>query len=122
MAFLDPQSITIGTDPALTLPRQITGTVVGKFTSPDGVVELTLDPRNTAKRRRNVARLYHSKVINDPLVVGISTREGYMVSITIDRPFGLVTDAEVLADLKALITWGSAATDTNFKKLIAGEN
>ncbi len=120
MAFNDPQSITIGgtTTP---LPRILTGTTVGSFKSNDGTIELTLDPRGTAKRRRNVSRLYVKKNVTDPLT-GLITVQGYMVSITVDRPLTGIVDADVEASATALITWNTASTNQNLKKLIAGEN
>ncbi len=120
MAFIDPQSITISgtTTP---LPRILTGTTVGSFKSADGTIELTLDPRGTNKRRRNVARLYVKKNVTDPLT-GLITVQGYMVSVTIDRPLTGITDADVTAAATGLITWNTATSNANLNKLAAGEN
>jgi hypothetical protein len=120
VAFIDPQSITIGgtTTP---LPRILTGTTVGSFKSADGTIELTLDPRGTAKRRRNVARLYIKENVTDPLT-GLITVQGYMVSLTADRPLTGITDAKIEAAATALIGWNTASTNANLKKLAAGEN
>ncbi len=120
MAFNDPQSITIsGTTTPLV--RILTGTTVGSFKSADGTIELTLDPRGTAKRRRNVARLYVKKNVTDPLT-GLVTVQGYMVSKTFDRPITGITDADIEAAEVALNTWETASTNANLKKLAAGEN
>jgi hypothetical protein len=121
MAFTDPQSVTIdGT--ASSLPRVLTGTTVGQFKSADAVLELTVDPRGTAKRRRNVGRLYKKRTVLDPLGSGLSTVVQSMVSITIDRPNSGVTDADIEKDLVGFIAWLTASTNSNMKKLIAGEN
>jgi hypothetical protein len=56
MAFTDPQSITVD-GVATSLPRVLTGTTVGSFKSADAVKEVTIDPRGSAKRRRNVCAL-----------------------------------------------------------------
>jgi len=120
MAFNDPQSITVGGTP-VSLPRILTGSAVGDFRSADGSVELTLDPRGTAKRRRNVARLYTKKNVTDPLT-GLVSVQGYMISITVDRPLTGITDADVEASYVALSSWSTASTNANFKKLAAGEN
>ncbi len=120
MAFTDPQTLTIATV-ATTFPRILTGTTVGSFITNDTKVELTIDPRGTAKRRRNVARLYLKKSVTDP-GTGLVSEVGYMVSVTIDRPLTGVTDTEAIDALTSLNTWGSASTNANFKKLAAGEN
>jgi hypothetical protein len=121
MAYNDPQSITVdGT--TSNLPRVITGTPVGRFVSADAALELTVDPRGTAKRRRNVVRAYTKRSVLDPVVAGVSTQVQSMVSVTIDRPSSGVTDAQIEKDLLGLIAWLTAATNTNLKKLVAGEN
>lgn len=120
MAFTDPQSVTISGTP-VSLPRILTGTAVGNFRSADGNTELTLDPRGTAKRRRNVARLYVKKNVTDP-ITGLVSVQGYMISITVDRPLTGITDADAEALATALFTWATASTNSNLKKLIAGEN
>jgi hypothetical protein len=120
VAFNDPQSITVsGT--TTSLPRILTGTTVGSFKSSDGTIELTLDPRGTAKRRRNVARLYIKKNVTDALT-GLVSQQGYMVSVTADRPLTGITDADIEAAFVALFGWNTASTNANLKKLAAGEN
>ncbi len=120
MAFSDPQSITINgvTTP---LPRILTGTTVGSFKSADGTIELTLDPRGTSKRRRNVARLYVKTNVTDPLT-GLITVQGYMISLTADRPLTGITDTQIEQAAVGLITWNTATSNANLKKLAAGEN
>ena len=121
MAFSDPQSVTVSTV-AYPLPRVNTGTTVGRFVSADAVRELTIDPRGSAKRRRNVGRFFTKRTVLDPLGSGLSTVVQSMVSITIDRPNSGVTDAEVLADLLGAIKWLTDTSNANAQKLIAGEN
>jgi hypothetical protein len=120
VAFNDPQSVTISGS-AVPLPRILTGTTVGSFKSGDAATELTLDPRGTGKRRRNVGRLYAKKNVTDPYS-GLITSQGYMVSITVDRPLTGITDADAEALATALFTWATATSNSNLKKLIAGEN
>jgi hypothetical protein len=120
MAYSDPQSATVATV-VTSLPRINSGSVVGKFISADNSIELDVDPRGTAKRRRSSAKLYVRPVVTDP-ITGLARQEQFMVSVTIDRPTSGVTDAVALDALKALVGWGTASTDSNFKKLIAGEN
>lgn len=120
MAYTDPQTLTIATV-ATTFPRVLTGTTVGSFITADAKGELTIDPRGTAKRRRNVARLYVKKNVTDPLT-GLVTVQGYMVSKTFDRPITGITDADIEAAEVALNTWETASTNANLKKLAAGEN
>lgn len=121
MAYSDPQSVTINSI-AIPLPRTLTGTTVGQFVSADRNTTLTVDPRSTAKRRRNTVRLNQQKVTADPLVSTTNVRVGDMVSFTIDRPFEGYSDAEVLLQASGLIAWLTAGTNANLKSLIAGEN
>ncbi len=120
MAFSDPQSLTIATV-ATSFPRILTGTTVGTFTTNDAKYELTIDPRGTAKRRRNVVRLYSKKSVTDP-GTGLVSEVGFMVSVTFDRPLSGVTDTDIIDSITALNAWGTASTNANFKKLAAGEN
>jgi hypothetical protein len=121
MAYNDPQAVTHNAV-AVSLGRVITGTTVGRFVSPDATIELTVDPRGTAKRRRNVARFYVKRNVLDPLGSGLSTQVQSMVSVTIDRPNSGVTDADIGKDLDALVAWLTASSKANQIKLIAGEN
>jgi len=121
MAYTDPQTITVDAVP-YTLPRVITGTTVGRFVSADAVREITVDPRGTAKRRRNVGRFFTKRNVVDPLIAGVSTQVQSMVSVTIDRPLTGVTDADVEKDFTGYIAWLTASSNANLKKLIAGEN
>lgn len=121
MAYNDPQTVTHNAIP-VTLPRVLTGTTVGKFISPDATMELTVDPRGSAKRRRNVARFYVKRVVLDPLGSGLSTQVQSMISVTIDRPNSGVTDADIGKDIDALVAWLTANSKANQLKLAAGEN
>jgi hypothetical protein len=120
VAYNDPQSITIdGT--TTSLPRILTGTTVGSFKSNDGTIELTIDPRGTSKRRRNVARLYVKEAVEDPLT-GLTTIQGYMISLTSDRPLTGIPDATIVKAATGLIAWNTATSNANLNKLVAGEN
>ncbi len=121
MAYTDPQTITVDAVP-YTLPRVITGTTVGRFVSADAVREITIDPRGTAKRRRNVGRFFVKRNVLDPLISGVSTQVQSMVSITIDRPLTGISDADIEKDVNGYISWLTASSNANLKKLIAGEN
>lgn len=121
MAYNDPQSVTHNAV-AVSLPRVITGTTVGRFVAADATMELTVDPRGSAKRRRNVARFYVKRTALDPLGSGLSTTVQSMVSITIDRPNSGVADADINKDIDALIKWLTDNSKANQLKLVAGEN
>ena len=112
--YTDPQTIE-----AKALSRILTGTSVGAFASGDNKYRLTVDPRSTAKRRRNAARYYVTKPVSYD---GVTVEEQFMVSLTIDRPFTGITDADILASAKGLVAWLSASSDAALIKLIAGEN
>lgn len=120
MAFTDPQSVTVASV-ANSLPRVLTGTVVGQFGSNDGTIELVVDPRGTSKRRRSSAKLYIRKTVADSLT-GLNRIEQHMVSITTDRPSSGITDTDVIDAFTALFGWATASTNANLKKLVGGEN
>lgn len=121
MAFADPQSITIsGT--AIPMGRVFTGSAKGKFVSADGKTRVELDPTGTKTRNRKAARLYQEKVTSDPLVTTTNVRVGDMISFIIDRPLEGYSDAEVEAQVVGFITYLTAGSNANLKKLIAGEN
>lgn len=121
MAFTDPQSVTVDAVP-YSLGRVLTGTTVGRFVSADALREVTIDPRGTATRRRNVGRFYTKRVVLDPLGSGLSTQVQSMVSVTFDRPKSGVTDAEIEKDFLGYIASLTASSNAGLKKLIAGEN
>lgn len=120
MAFNDPQTLTIDAV-ASTLPRLVTGTVLGKFTSPDGLIELSIDPRGTTKRNRRKVALYIRKTVTDS-VTGLTRQEQHMVSVTSDRPLSGISDDDVVKAFTALSGWLTASTNANLKKLVGGEN
>jgi hypothetical protein len=120
MAYTDPQSVTVNAV-ATTYPRVLTGSTVGRFVAPDGASELTIDPRGTAKRRRNVSRFYTKRTATDP-GTGLTTTVQDMSSFTIDRGLSGATDQQILDSALGHIKWLTDNTNANLKKLIAGEN
>lgn len=115
----DPQSITInGT--ALSLPRTLTGTELGKFTDSTSTIEVQTSV--DAKRIRTVARLKQSKVTTDPLVSTTNVRVDDTIALTITRPREGFSNDDVLKQVKGFVSWLSANTDANLIKIIAGEN
>lgn len=115
----DPQSITIdGT--ALTLPRVLTGTREGLFENATS----SLSTESTAKngRLRSVTRLVQTKVTTDPLVSATNIVVHDSISLTINRPIQGYSDEDVLKQVSGFIAWLTAGTNTNLKKIIAGEN
>lgn len=115
----DPQTITI-TGTALTLPRVLTGTELGRFSN--GTTTLETQTSRDSRRVRTVVRLKESKVTTDPLVSTTNIRVDDTIALNITRPVEGFSDADVLAQVKGFIAWLSASTDENLKKIIAGEN
>lgn len=120
MAFSDPQSITIdGT--AISLPRLSTGTKKGLFAASDNSTRIEVDPRS-GNRLSTSARLYQNKVVTDPLVTTTNIVVGDMVSLTINRPLAGYSDDDIVKQVTGFISWLTAGTNANLKKLIAGES
>lgn len=115
----DPQSITIdGTTSSCS--RVLTGTDLGRFLASDRKVRLEVQT-TSGGRVRTVARLVNEAVVVDPLTshnVGVSNT----IALTINRPLQGFTDADVEKQVAGFITWLTAGTNANLKKIIAGEN
>lgn len=115
----DPQNITPSVG-AKVANRTLTGTSLGRFVAGDGSVTLEVQTAPGA-RIRTVARLVENKVAADPLTA-LNSRYGQTIALTINRPMDGFSEADVLTSVKAFITWLTANTDANLKKIIAGEN
>lgn len=122
MAFPNSQTITVGSE-TIALERVFTGSTTGKFQSGNGETYIEVTPAVSKDgRQHRVARLHQRKTTSDPLVGSVNIRVNDFMSFNINRPQDGYSDADVLAQAKAFITWLTASTDANLKKLIAGEN
>lgn len=115
----DPQTITIDGS-AITLPRVLTGTSEGLFEAGLSTVSVQTTAKNA--RIRTVARLAQSKVTADPLVSTTNIMVNDSIALTINRPATGYSDDDVLKQVSGFITWLTAGTNANLKKIIAGEN
>jgi hypothetical protein len=120
VAYSDPQTITINAV-AIPLNRINSGSSKGQFIATDGQTRMELDPKN-GNRKSRVARLYQQKTTADPLVASTNVRVGDMLSFAVNLPSEGYTEAEILLQATGFITWLTANTNANLKKLIAGEN
>jgi hypothetical protein len=120
MAFTDPQSVTVNAV-ARSLPRILTGTNVGNFVTADGITTLTVDPSSTKARRISKASIRENVNVTDA-VTGLISVQNHSFTIINNRPKTGISDtvAEQLA--AGLITWLTASSNANLKKLLAGEN
>jgi len=120
MAFTDPQSVTVNAV-ARSLPRILTGTNVGNFTTADGVTTLAVDPSGTKARRIAKASIRENVNVTDS-VTGLVSLQNHSFTIIANRPKTGISDvvAEQLA--AGLIAWATAGSNANLKKLLAGEN
>lgn len=116
----DPQNITLSQG-AKSAPRHLTGSARGRFASGDGKVQIEVETSTTGRRARTIVRVVDTKVAADPLTA-VNTLEYNSVTITLNRPLGVFSEAEQLAALKGVINWLTASTDTVAKQIIAMEN
>jgi len=122
MAFADPQSITIPPGSALSLPRVSSGENTGKFSSADGLVDLSASHSYNKNRIRRMLRVDHSKITSDPFVpaqnreVSMST---YMVFDVPNQGYSNTEIKNVYLGFKALYTTSS---DVLIDKLLGGES
>lgn len=117
--LIDPQAITIGTV-TTSMPRQLTGTDLGRFVGP--MSRLEVQSSASKGRIRSVVRLQQEKVTADPLVSTTNVVVSDTIALTINRPLSGYTDEEILAQVKGFVAWLSASTDKVLKQVIAGEN
>lgn len=121
MAFADPQSITID-GVTSSLPRILTKTGQGLFTSADGNVQIEVIPKNAGNTKVRTIRLRTKKITSDPLVGTTNIRVSDLVSLTVIRPLDGYSDAEIVKQVVGLLTYLTASTNANLIKLVAGEN
>jgi H+/gluconate symporter-like permease len=120
MAFTDPQSITVNAV-ARSLLRILTGSAVGTFFTADGVTTFTIDPSGTKARRIAKASIRENVNVTDP-VTGLVSVQNHSFTIISNRPKTGISDALAEQLAAGLITWATASTNANLKKLLAGEN
>lgn len=120
MAFADPGSIKVGAT-ATPIMRVLTGTTEGFLVSENGSVSVTIKPGKAAgQRRSNTLQVRNKQIASvDPTLNGTVET---MVSVSINRPKAGLTDADVITAVKNVFDFLTASTDTNLKKLVAGEN
>jgi hypothetical protein len=120
MAFSDPQSITISGTP-ISLPRVISGVNTSKYSSSDGLVDLTASSAY-GQRTRRVLRVDHSKITADPFIPAQNRQVSMSNYIVFDVPAVGYSNADVTAvyaGFKALFT---ASSDALITKLLGGES
>lgn len=119
--FSDPQTITISGTP-ITLPRVSAGENAGKFSSADGLVDLSASHSYNKNRTRRVLRVDHSKVTADPYIPAQNrevSMSNYMVFDVPNVGYANADITAVYAGFKALFT---ASSDALITKLLGGES
>lgn len=120
MAFSDPQSVTIATV-ATSLPRVSSGVNSGIFSTPDGLVKLTIS-HVYGKRTRSSIRLDFAKVAPDPLISAQNIKYSMSAYLVVDTPVTGYTVADAVSNVKALADYLSASTNARVTQLMGGEN
>jgi len=118
MSYSDPQSIKVGSNTAVSLPRVSTGTNTSTYKSGDGSIEIVPAHAIGARRIRRSDRLNFSKIAPDPFT-GVNTSFGMTVNVVVDIPKTGFTQAEQIAVVKAQL---ARFTDETITKLLGGEN
>lgn len=120
MALTDPQSVTLNSS-AVSLPRVLTDTGVGTFTNYDAKTRMRVNHTYGRRTRRNV-RLDLSKITADPLVASTNREVSASVGFWVDLPVSGFSAADLEDLSKGILTWLTASTYANLKKVLAGEN
>jgi hypothetical protein len=120
MAFSDPQSITIsGT--TISLPRVSTGDGTSKYSSSDGLVDLSAS-HAYGRRIRRVLRVDHSKVAPDVFIPSQNAEVSMSNYIVFDLPAVGYTNTEAKAVYSGFKTLFTATSDALIDKLLGGES
>lgn len=121
MALANDQTVTIdGT--ANALARVFEEANVGTFVGADKNLDLEVRPSTTrANRSRRVTTLRLSKNATDPLS-GLGSRVATNITLVVDAPPIGYSDDDLTKAVTGFITWLTAGTNANLKKVIAGEN
>lgn len=123
MAFADPQSLTIGSDPGtISLPRISTGNNTSVYQTNDGTVKLQPSSNYLAKKSRRVARIDRTIIVPDEILPATNVERTGTVYVVLDFPtqgFDVTEQADMY---KALVGNLAASTYANLGKLIGGEN
>lgn len=120
MAFTDPQSITISGTP-ISLPRVSSGQNSSKYSSADGLVDLSAS-HAYGRRTRRVLRVDHSKITSDPFIPAQNAEVSMSCYMVFDLPvvgYSNVDAKAVYDGFKALYT---ASSDALVTKLLGGES
>lgn len=120
MALTDPQSIKIG-GTTISLPRTFVEEQMSKYTSEDGLTEMTLSTQN-GKRLRQIIRVDCKKVIPSVLTPSQNEEAGASVYTVFDRPMSGFTNTDMLNILVGLNELGGASTNAVWKKLLGRES
>lgn len=122
MALADPQSIKIsGT--TTSLPRTFSEGGSSKYTSEDGLIQMTLTQQQTsAKRKRNQIRVDLRKISADPFIPTQNKEVSMSCYIVFDRPEEGFSNTEALALLTGLDELGDASESKVWKALLGGQS
>lgn len=120
MALADPQSIKIsGTTHSL--PRVSTGDYKSKYEKDDGTIDLLASTQN-GKRKRQVVRVDHSKVVASTLIPSQNEEISSSYQLVVDRPLNGYTNADALAILAGFFELLTGTENAVLKKVLASES
>lgn len=120
MAFSDPQSITISAVTS-SLPRVSSGDGNSKYTSADGLVDLSASS-SYGNRTRQVLRVDNTKITADPFIPAQNTEVSMSCYMVFDRPRVGFTNAEAKAVYVGFNTLYTASSHSLIDKLLGGES
>ena len=116
----DPQSVTISATP-YTLPKIDARPETNVYADLGNGITLFGTQRVTGKdsRRRATISLQKEKIAADPLTA-VNQRVNAAITFSASFPSGFTT-TEMEGIATALVTWLTASTNANLKKVLAGE-
>jgi hypothetical protein len=120
MAFSDPQSITINAVP-YSLPRVSSGVNESKYSSADGLVDLSAS-HSYGRRNRRVLRVDHSKITADPFIPAQNREESMSCYMVFDLPTVGYSNTEAKQVYTGFKTLFTASSDALIDKILGGES
>lgn len=117
----DPMTVTVGSNPAKTLPRTRVTPEGATYVSDDGDLSVTFQ-HSYGKRQRHLARIEFRKKAADPLTSGLNQIYSGRVHIVTDAPLVGFTAAELNDFALALTSMLGSGTPEIALRHLQGES
>lgn len=123
MALTDPQKFKEAAGTEVTAPRVSTGNLTSKYSTSDGLNQLTVSTTETANNRlRHMARIDTSKLATNVYEESKKQSVSCSAYLVVDRPVNGFTAAEAKKLVEGLVGLLSASTYSATEKMLGKES